>query len=72
MGESLHEFGMNWSDSYTYFLQDLGKTIAIRFDDGHIEYYPRVSDSTFGKPDGLAKEKFLRHLYANCRWSGAI
>ncbi|HAB62175.1 MAG TPA: hypothetical protein DCE48_16040 [Lachnospiraceae bacterium] len=56
MGESFHENGMNWTNSYTYFLQDLGNTIAIRFEDGHIEYYTKNEDGTFAKPEGLARE----------------
>lgn len=47
MGESFHEFGMNWSNSYTYFLQNLGNAIAIRFEDGHIEYYTKNSDGSY-------------------------
>lgn len=56
MGESFHENGMNWTNSYTYFLQDLGNTIAIRFEDGHIEYYTKNEDGTYTKPEGLARE----------------
>ncbi|WP_310605497.1 cellulose binding domain-containing protein [Anaerosporobacter sp.] len=56
MGESFHENGMNWTNSYTYFLQNLGTSIAIRFEDGHIEYYTKKSDGTYQKPDGLARE----------------
>lgn len=56
MSQSFQEFGRNWSDSYTYFLQNLGNTIAIRFPDGHIEYYQKNSDGTYTKPEGLARE----------------
>ncbi|HEX3077994.1 MAG TPA: cellulose binding domain-containing protein, partial [Lachnospiraceae bacterium] len=56
MGESFHEFGMNWTNSYTYFLQDLGKVVAIRFEDGHIEYYAKNEDGSYKKPVGLSRE----------------
>ncbi|HEX3022876.1 MAG TPA: cellulose binding domain-containing protein, partial [Lachnospiraceae bacterium] len=56
MGESFHEFGMNWTNSYTYFLQDLGKVVAIRFEDGHIEYYAKNEDGSYKKPEGLSRE----------------
>lgn len=56
MDQSFHEFGMKWSNSYTYFLQNLGDAIAIRFEDGHIEYYLQNNDGTYEKPDGLARE----------------
>ena len=56
MSGSFHELGMNWSDSYTYFLQDLGNAVAIRMEDGHIEYYNTNSDGSYQKPEGLARE----------------
>ena len=56
MSGSFHELGMNWSDSYTYFLQDMGHAIAIRMEDGHMEYYTRNGDGSYQKPEGLARE----------------
>ncbi|SET55925.1 cellulose binding domain-containing protein [[Clostridium] polysaccharolyticum] len=53
---SFHEFGINWSDSCTFFLQDMGNAITIRMEDGHMEYYTRKGDGSYEKPEGLARE----------------
>lgn len=56
MADSFHEFGMNWNHSFTYFLQDLGSTVTIRFMDGHIEYYEKKEDGTYTTPEGMNRE----------------
>lgn len=56
MSESFHEFGINWSHTYTFLLQDLGNTVVVRFNDGHVENYIKKADGTYQVPEGLKRE----------------
>lgn len=55
LSHSFHEFGMAWSDSYFYHLQDMGKTVAIQFEDGHLEYYTKSGDG-YTTAEGLVRK----------------
>ncbi|MGN6711392.1 cellulose binding domain-containing protein [Anaerocolumna jejuensis] len=55
LSHSFHEFGMAWSDSYSYHLQDMGKTVAIQFEDGHLEYYTKSGDG-YTTAEGLVRK----------------
>lgn len=56
LSHSFNESGMNWSNSFTYYLQDMGDTIAVQFEDGHTEYYTKESDGTYKTAEGLVRE----------------
>jgi RHS repeat-associated protein len=60
MSYSYNEFGLNWSNTYSYYLQDLDKAVAILFEDGHVEYYTKNSDGSYKTAEGLSR-KLAKH-----------
>ena len=56
MSYSYNEFGINWSNTYTYYLQDMDKAVAILFEDGHAEYYIKNSDGSYKTAEGLSRK----------------
>lgn len=54
LSHSFHELGMAWSHSFSYYLQDLGNTVAIQFEDGHLEYYTKSGDG-YTTAEGLVR-----------------
>lgn len=55
MSGNFHEFGLNWMHTFTALLHDMGDTVSIQFEDGHIEFYHRNEDGTYEVPSGLAR-----------------
>jgi RHS repeat-associated protein len=55
LSHSFHEFGMAWSHSFSYYLQDTGNTVVIQFEDGHLEYYTK-SGSGYTPAEGLVRK----------------
>ncbi|BCN29431.1 cellulose binding domain-containing protein [Anaeromicropila herbilytica] len=56
MSYDYSEFGINWSHTYSYYLQDMGDTVAIVFNDGHSEYYKKNSDGSYAAAEGIARK----------------